>query len=164
MLKNRKNMHFSHLRKFKIGNYYLAFHGGYMDAKIFFTTKVLGETSRAAKIRKRENDIEKKKLDRLFSSIKKEKTIFVTHIPAYGIFDKVRNRKSPMNNRHVGIEAYEYIIKKYKPMLYICGHMHENQGVKKTGKTTAVCLGEAKKFAYLININHKIKISKKQIN
>ena len=162
MLRKKKNMHFCHLKKFKIGDYYFVFHGGYIDAKIFFTTKVLKQNQARMRERKRENDIEKKKLIKLFNSIKKEKAIFVTHIPAYGIFDKVKNKKSPMDKKHVGVEAYEYIIKKYKPSLYICGHMHENQGIK-PGKTTAICLGEAKKSAYLIDINGKIKISKTRL-
>lgn len=161
VIKHYKNIHFSHLKKFKIGDYYFVFHGGYMDAKIFFTTNVLKNFARK-KERRKENDAEKKKLTKIFKKTK-GKIIFITHIPAYGLFDKVKNKKSPMDKKHVGIEAYEYIIKKYKPQLYICGHMHENQGVKKTGNTTAVCLGEAKKHVYLIDINEKIKISKLKI-
>ena len=159
MLRKKKNMRFCHLKKFKIGDYYFIFHGGYMDAKIFFSTKVLGQSLARNNERKRDNDIEKKKLIKIFGKTN-NRTIFVTHMPAYGIFDKVKNKKSPMDKRHVGIEAYEYVIKKYKPLLYICGHMHENQGFKKSRKTTAVCLGEAKKSAYLIDINGKVKISK----
>jgi len=154
-----KKLHFCQNKKFRIGDYYLVFHGGYMDAKIFFATNVLSEGISEMKMRKKRNDTEKKKLIKILGKTN-GKIILVTHIPAYGLFDKVRNKESPMNNRHIGIEAYEYIIKKYKPRLYICGHMHENQGIKKIGKTTAICLGEAAKYVYLVNINHNINISR----
>jgi len=157
-----RNLHYAHLRKFRIGDYYFVFHGGYVDAKIFFNTKVLGETPKESAIRRKRNNVEKKKIIRLFSNVK-NKTVFVTHMPAYSFFDRVRNKKSPMDKRHVGIEAYSYIIKKYKPKLYICGHMHENQGVKKVGRTTVVCLGMANKYSFLIELNGKIKFSRRKV-
>src|SRR3989338_63872 len=90
-----KNLHYSHLKKFKIDDYYLVFHGGYMDAKIFFTTNVIKQSLKNKNERKRENDSEKRKLIKIFKNIRNEKIVFTTHIPSYGIFDKVRNKKMP---------------------------------------------------------------------
>ena len=46
-----------------------------------------------------------------------------------------------MNGKHVGFKGYTEFIKKNKPTLFICGHMHEYQGEKKVGKTMIVATG-----------------------
>jgi Icc-related predicted phosphoesterase len=48
-----------------------------------------------------------------------------------------------MYNRHAGFEPYNKVIKKYRPLLAICGHMHEYQGIKKLGRTTVIATGAA---------------------
>jgi len=67
------------------------------------------------------------------------------HYPPAGYFDKVKYKgKNPMNGKHVGFEGYTEFINKKKPALFICGHMHEYQGVKNVGKTVIVATGSAK--------------------
>jgi len=160
ILKN-KSLHYSHLRKFRISGHYFIFHGGYIEPRIFFSTKILGERKKAAYLRRKRHDKEKKKIMRLFE--RTEKTVFVTHFTPYKLFDAVKNKKSPMNNKHVGVQAYSDIIKKYKPELYICGHMHENQGIAKIGRTRAICLGMGDKNVFLIKLDGKIAIRKRKL-
>lgn len=156
-----KNIHCAHMRKFRISGRAFIFHGGYLDAKIFFDTKILGETAKSMSKRKKENDSEKKKISKLFKNEKN--AVFVTHMIPYKLFDKVKNKQSPMNNRHVGIGAYRDVILKYKPALYICGHMHENQGVSRIGRTKAICLGMGDKNVFIIKLNGGISISKRKL-
>ncbi len=96
---------------------------------------------------------------RLFSKSKR-RTIFLTHIPPYRTkLDKIDNPKSPMHAKHIGVDLYNFIDKKYKPILHICGHIHETQGKTRIGKTVVINsgYGGAGQFA-LINIDKKINI------
>lgn len=100
-----------------------------------------------------------KVLKKLFSKSKR-KTLLLTHEPPYKTkLDKVNNPKSPMNGKHVGVKIYNTIDKKYKPLLHICGHIHEAQGKTRIGNTIVINTGYggAGHFA-LIEIN-KGKIS-----
>jgi len=76
----------------------------------------------------------------LTALMKKQKnTILFTHDVPYGCkLDIIRNKKSPYNGKHVGDKYLLWAIKKYSPILNICGHMHENQGKCKIGKTLVV--------------------------
>ena len=159
----KKNINYMHGKKKKLGSCSFIFHGGYATPKIFFNPRTLGITEKEALKRKKEQEKEKKKIETLFSR-SKGKTVFVTHCTPYLYFDKIKNRQSPMNGKHIGVEAYRELIKKHKPRLYICGHMHENQGVRKIGSTTAVCLGLSHKYVYLIDLNRKINIKQKRIS
>ena len=73
--------------------------------------------------------------------------------------DKVKLKSSPMYGKYVGWEPYNNIIKKYKPLFVICGHMHEYRGAKKLGKSTIINPGPAfeSKAAILDTENNKIK-------
>ena len=98
------------------------------------------EQERREKRYKRDED----RLLKLFASKKpKGNFIFMMHYTPYGFFDIVKNNKSPMFRKHVGFEPYNKVIKKYKPAIAICGHMHEYQGMKRMGKTTVVATGPA---------------------
>ncbi|WP_094229171.1 metallophosphoesterase family protein [Methanolobus psychrotolerans] len=79
----------------------------------------------------------------------KEKTdetvILLTHVPPYGILDKV-------GDVHVGCKALSTFLDKAN--LMVCGHIHEARGIKKYGKTIIVNPGMAALgFAALIDIN-----------
>jgi len=162
VLKN-KNLNFRHNQKKKIKDYNFIFHGGYMEPKIFMNPRTLGITKEETLERKKRHDSEKKKIENLFKKSKGKK-IFVTHFPPYLHFDKIKNKQSPMDGKHIGVKAYSDLIKKYKPELYICGHMHENPGIKKIGKTTAVCLGLSHKYVYILDIDGKTEIKRKKIS
>jgi Icc-related predicted phosphoesterase len=86
----------------------------------------------------------KKRLEDLFKkSIKSGKNIiFLTHNAPYRTkLDKVK--KGPARGKHYGSFLEKELIKKYKPQLVICGHMHEHQGVINIGKTKVVAAGPA---------------------
>ncbi|MCF7862215.1 metallophosphoesterase [Candidatus Woesearchaeota archaeon] len=52
---------------------------------------------------------------------KRLEKIFVTHGPPFGTkLDKLGD--------YVGNKSYTAAIKRYKPVLYVCGHLHENEG------------------------------------
>ena len=54
---------------------------------------------------------------------KHEKIVFVTHAPPYN------TRLDKLYNEHIGVVDFSDFIKKQKPDLVICGHIHENFGV-----------------------------------
>ncbi|MBI2105391.1 metallophosphoesterase family protein [Candidatus Woesearchaeota archaeon] len=88
-------------------------------------------------------------LEKLISKIKKvsigKKFIFVTHQPPYNTeLDK-------MPNGHAGSISARKFIKKIKPIMCICGHLHENENkFDKIGKTLIINPGNKGKQ---ININ-----------
>lgn len=65
--------------------------------------------------------------------IKKENIVLVTHAPPYNTPLDIL----PMG--HVGSISIKNFIKKHKPVLVICGHLHENDGKsEKIGKTLII--------------------------
>lgn len=102
-----------------------------------------------------------KQKEELFRQKSSNLDILFAHCPAYGYFDKVHYPGvNPMNGKHVGFRPYNDYIKKFKPKLFICGHMHEHQGIKKLGKTTILSHGPAQngKAAIVEFDNGKFKI------
>ena len=90
----------------------------------------------------------------------KKVDIFLAHEPPLGVMDKVLFKKSPRYGEHLGIEYYTKYIKKYKPLVMVCGHMHEYQGKRKLGATWVINPGPAaqNKFAILEIVDKKIKV------
>jgi len=119
-------------------------HGGYVDVTEYIKNPIDKEKKKQIARKKRyERDI--KKLKKLFLKKKpKRGFIFIIHYTPYKCLDIAKSKSSPMYGKHVGFEPYNNIIKKYKPLLTICGHMHEYQGIKKLGKTIVVATGAAK--------------------
>ena len=73
-----------------------------------------------------------------------------------GNWDFEGKRKNPMNGKHVGFMPYTEYIKKFQPRIFICGHMHEYQGIKKLGKTLIITTGSAKEGkAVVIDLDNK---------
>lgn len=73
--------------------------------------------------------------DALIKSAKKDlsgKLILITHAPPQGTKVDI----SAWMHEHVGCASYADFITKYDPVLALCGHLHENFGVReKKGKT-----------------------------
>ena len=85
-------------------------------------------------------------LEKLFKKFRKENVIFVSHNMPYDCrLDKIRDEDAPVSVRgkHYGSKLLRRIINKYQPVLAIGGHMHENQGKCKIGKTLVVNGGVA---------------------
>ncbi len=53
-----------------------------------------------------------------------ERVLFVSHIPPFG------TSLDLLIDRHVGNELLTILIYEIKPILYVCGHLHENFGMK----------------------------------
>ena len=80
-------------------------------------------------------------------------TVLVTHIPPYGLQDKI------FLGLHSGSKEIKKIINKYSPRLVLCGHIHENPGFIKYNNTTIVncSIGKTGGGA-IIYINNKVKV------
>lgn len=117
--------------------------GGYMDIDKYKNERIDGfeDEERIKKVIDRMTK-SKKKLFNLLQKTK-NKRIFVFHYPLKGVFDKIKDKKNPRHGTSAGINFFRDAIKKYKPALVLCGHMHEYQGVKKLGKTLIINPGAA---------------------
>jgi len=107
-----------------------------------------GSSYERLKLKKRLNDQKTyaKWLDKLFKNAKKtgKKVIFLCHnVPYNTKLDKIRSRDADkrVKGEHYGDYITRQFILKYKPLLCICGHMHENQGKCKLGKTVIINAG-----------------------
>jgi Icc-related predicted phosphoesterase len=104
--------------------------------------------SSPGRVKSRAYQKHKRKLDNLFKKFRKEnkegRVIFVFHNMPYNCkLDKIRDKEAPKESygRHYGSKLIRRIINKHKPILGIGGHMHENQGKIKIGKTTVINTG-----------------------
>ncbi len=71
-----------------------------------------------------------------------KKIIFLTHNCPYNTkLDKIKH--GPQKGKHYGSYQERLIIRKYQPDIVICGHMHENFGVDKIGKSIIYNTGSA---------------------
>ena len=97
---------------------------------------------------KKEISKEKKEYKKLFNQMNKKfvKTnkpiIFLTHnVPYNTKLDKIINKSSPLNGKHMGSYLARQLIIKHKPLVCIGGHMHEHFGKDKLGSTTIINAG-----------------------
>jgi len=104
----------------------------------------------------------KKKLIKLFKQAK-QPVIFLVHEPPFNTkLDKKRVKNSLRYGQHVGDKLVREVIERFQPILCICGHIHENQGKVKIGKTLVVNTGYGRKGeSVLIDIeDNKVKFLK----
>jgi len=81
-------------------------------------------------------------------------SVLVTHVPPYNTQDKI------FLGMHRGSKELREIVDKYKPRLVICGHIHEDPGYMKAGKTIVVNCSMGKRGeGALIEINKTIKVN-----
>lgn len=106
--KDNKNFHFIHLKRVKVKGYHIVGLGDF-----YLDPYAL------------------KKFESLLKQ-KPERTIVLSHYPPKGVVDKTDF------GSHVGSPELLDLIKKYKPLLVICGHIHEAAGVDNIGDTTVV--------------------------
>jgi len=82
-----------------------------------------------------------------------EKIIFVSHKPPYGAQDKI------FIGLHGGSKELREIIDRYKPILVLCGHIHEDPGFTKIGETIVVNCSMGKRGeGALIEINKDVSV------
>ena len=117
--------------------------GGYLDPDIYFTEKgmraINTDKENALKRKIRYNDSEKY----LMKLMKFNPDILLAHYTPYKCLDKMKERGFLLTGENMGVSSYNRAAKKYKPALIVCGHMHENQGQCKLGKTLVVNPGSA---------------------
>ena len=81
-----------------------------------------------------------------------QNTILMSHPPPYGLFDSV-------GGDHVGSKAVRDCILKNRPLMVICGHIHEYEGQEVLGETLVVKLPAAEKMrAAEITIDKEIAV------
>lgn len=78
-------------------------------------------------------------------------SILIAHNPPYGFVDKAYTGK------HVGSKILLSAIKKYKPKLVLCGHIHEAKGTANIGKTPIYNLGWHGDYA-VFDVEEKVKL------
>lgn len=123
----------------KIKGLNILFFGGLVTAGVYLG----GVFNRKETARYRKKN--KKETRHLMKYLNKDIDILFVHYPSFGYFDVVKFKgQNPMNGKHIGFKGYAEFIKKNKPTLFICGHMHEYQGKKMIGKTMVVATGSAK--------------------
>lgn len=156
IVKKSRNLHWWNRGVKKIDNLKIIVFGGIVTAGAYlYKNKVFSEKQRKKFIQKN-----KKETEQLIKYGEKDVDLLLAHYPPYGFFDKVNYKgENPMNGKHVGFKGYTLFIKKYSPKIFICGHMHEYQGMKKFGKTKIIKTGAAKdgKGVILEIENKKIK-------
>jgi Icc-related predicted phosphoesterase len=119
--------------------------GGYLNPDVYFTTKgkkAINDSVKQNKKRKKEYILEEKRLMKLMKS---KPAILLTHYTPYKCLDKMNKKNQIKFSRkgYMGVSSFNRAIRKFKPILVICGHMHENQGKCKMGKTFVVNPGAA---------------------
>ena len=83
-----------------------------------------------------------------------EFSIVLSHPPPYGMFDEVGK------GMHVGSKAVRKIVEEKRPILLICGHVHETEGKDILGETLIVKLAPAERLrAAVIEIKDNIDVS-----
>ncbi len=89
----------------------------------------------------------------LEKKLSSEKIVLVSHKPPYGAQDKI------FIGMHGGSKDLLEIIKKIKPSLVLCGHIHEDPGFTKIGETIVVNCSMGKRGeGAIIDINEKVSV------
>ncbi len=70
--------------------------------------------------------------------IMEKNAVIVSHAPPYGAVD--RN----FAGRHRGSRSLRKLVDRWKPILVLCGHIHEARGIEMIGETVCVNPGPAK--------------------
>ncbi len=114
-----------------------------------------GKKGENIRVLKKNWNIRQKLYDKNFKKaleIKKKtgkKIVFLTHNCPYNTkLDKVK--KGPVKGKHYGSYQERLAIRKYKPDLVFCGHMHENFGKDKIGKSVIYNVGSAMDGKFLV--------------
>jgi Icc-related predicted phosphoesterase len=82
-----------------------------------------------------------------------ETSVLISHEPPHGAQDKI------FLGMHSGNKELKEIVEKYSPRLLLCGHIHEDPGFTKIGKTIVVNCSMGKRGeGALIDINKKLSV------
>lgn len=117
--------------------------GGYLEPDIYLTKKGKRNLNLSEKHIKIISKSYKREEKRLMKLMKIKPNILLMHYTPYKCLDKMHMEDMPLHGSHMGVSFFNRAIKKYQPLLAICGHMHENQGKCKIGRTTVINPGAA---------------------
>jgi len=107
-------------------------------------------------------------LNKLFKEVNPKKTIFVTHVPPYGILDQVKEDWIPYaistygekaSQGHIGSTAFRDVVLAHHPLLHTFGHIHESAGVETFSGTMFInggALGETEEVEEVSIQNGKV--------
>lgn len=117
------------------------------------------------KLLKNEKNYKKllERYDKKFKKLHKRiPVIFITHnVPYRTKLDTIKNKNSPLHNKHYGSNLARAMIEKYQPLVCIGGHMHEHFGKDSIRKTTIINSGFGAHVNTLLEIREgKIKTLK----
>jgi len=115
------NIHSVHGKSFELGSIHFACLGG-SNPTIFDTPFELSEEEIKAKL----------------TPISKKGMVLMTHAPSYGILDEI---PSGLN---VGSTAIRDIVKEFRPIVALSGHIHESIGIKNIKGTLFMNPGPAR--------------------
>ena len=89
-------------------------------------------------------ELDEETIYNMLKPISKDGMILMVHAPAYGINDMI---PSGLN---VGSTSILKIVKEYRPILVLSGHIHEDYGIKHIDGTTFINPGPAKDGMYAL--------------
>jgi len=157
IMKKLRHMHFLNKQIRTIDGIKILGFGGMVTSSIYLTKD--GPFDKLGRLKEKKRH--EKQKNQLFKKARKDIDILLAHYPPYGVYDIVKYKGvNPMNGKHVGFKPYLDFIKRFKPGLFICGHMHEYQGKRKIGDTIVVSTGPAQqgKAAVIEITSRKIKV------
>lgn len=137
--------------KFKWINF-LGF-GGYMDIDAYFDREEFPDVNDRNNLQNRMQRRKRSKEDffKRLKLIDRKNLILVLHYPPKGVFDIIKSdNDNPMNGKSSGIGFFREAIRKFKPRLVLCGHMHEYRGIKRINGVPIINPGDAEKGRYAI--------------
>jgi Icc-related predicted phosphoesterase len=155
-----KNIEMLHNKIIKVKGFHLiGYHGRvkYLDENIVEAPELMFDEDKAFK-----------DLCKLFERADPRRTIFVTHVPPYGILDKVKEDWVPYavstygdkaKQGHIGSTAFRDVALKYHPLVHTFGHIHESAGVENQDETTFInggALGETAEVEEVAIQNEKV--------
>jgi Icc-related predicted phosphoesterase len=143
MVKGLKNVVDVHMKARVAGDYTIIGYGDHSGPEL--------PQNKKDKKRARDNDVmdllkqdyryTKGKLEQLFKKAKKP-VIFLTHNVPFGTkLDMVLDKNSPRYKEHFGSVIVKELVKKYKPIVCVGGHMHSPFAKIKISKTVCVNAG-----------------------
>lgn len=133
--KYQRQLKIMHGNVYKFHNYYIIGAGDYLRQKNLF------------------NIIEfQYRIVKLLMKYPAQQTIILSHYPPFGVLDQLKNGK------HTGVGFLRDIIVNYKPLLFICGHIHEAKGVRNLEKTKVINAGAHGEYVVINLRRNKIKI------
>jgi Icc-related predicted phosphoesterase len=165
LLKKYKNIYEVDLGAAKIGEYFIVGYGQNCSAPELpiNPSQRKGLTKRDLKKSTKKIASYMRSLNVLFKKVNPKKTIFLVHnVPYNTKLDKITSKLAPksVRGKHYGSIVARKAVEKYKPLMCVGGHMHENPGVIKLRRTVCVNDGPAAdgRYAVIVINNSKIKV------